>query len=311
MAMRHRTEEKRVGIDAAVLTTVLKTLSEVCARVAGGDLEARVPMMSDDPAVVEVRTMVNRMLDVVDAFVRESVASLESASEERFHRRFLARGLSGVYASGARKINEVRRTMEHSAHEIAATRTLAGEMESAVLSVSEQVATASAEIGASASSLASFASEAVEESATAAQSVSALGAASDEIEQAVRLVTQIAAQTRLLALNATIEAARAGEAGRGFSVVANEVKTLADQATQSAGATNEHVAMVQQASGEVVTVLDRIAGSIKQMDQMTAGIATAIEGSTSYADSDLTGLARLADMLRSQVTQFVEAVRAG
>ncbi len=201
--------------------------------------------------------------------------------------------------------------MEQSRQEVAAARALAGEMETAVLSVSKQVATAATEIGASTASLASFAGDAVAESGRATQTVTALGSASDSIEQAVRMVTQIAAQTRLLALNATIEAARAGEAGRGFSVVANEVKTLADEATQSASAIGEGVHLVQQATSEVVTVLDTVTGAIRQMDEMTAGIATAIEGNSGHGADDLTGLSQLADMLRTQVSQFVEAVRAG
>jgi methyl-accepting chemotaxis protein len=172
------------------------------------------------------------------------------------------------------------------------------------------VATAATEIGASAAGLASFASNAAEESGRATQTVSALDAASDEIRQAVRMVTQIAGQTRLLALNATIEAARAGESGRGFSVVASEVKTLADEASQSAAAINERVATVQEASAEVISVLDNITGSIRQMDGMTADIATAIEGNVGVdVAEDMSGLSRLAELLRSQVTRFVAEVR--
>jgi methyl-accepting chemotaxis protein len=298
------------GIDPAVL----ETIADVCARVAAGDLEARVPAMSDDPAAIAARNNVNRLLDVMDAFLRESVASLASANEGRFHRRFLERGMSGAFAAGARKINEAREVMRAATDEVNAARSarqkLADEMESAVLSAAEQVATAATEIGASAAGLASFASNAAEESGRATQTVSALDAASDEIRQAVRMVTQIAGQTRLLALNATIEAARAGESGRGFSVVASEVKTLADEASQSAAAINERVATVQEASAEVISVLDNITGSIRQMDGMTADIATAIEGNVGVdVAEDMSGLSRLAELLRSQVTRFVAEVR--
>ncbi|MFL6141771.1 MAG: methyl-accepting chemotaxis protein [Labedaea sp.] len=301
-------------MNAGIDPTVLETIADVCARVAAGDLEARVPPLSDDPAAVAARTNVNRMLDVMDAFLRESVASLSSANEGRFHRSFLERGMSGTFAAGARKINEAREVMRAATEEVSAARaarqSLADEMETAVLSAAEQVATAATKIGSSAAGLASFASKAAEESGRATQTVSALDAASDEIRQAVRMVTQIAGQTRLLALNATIEAERAGAAGRGFSVVASEVKSLADEARQSADAINERVATVQQASVEVISVLDNITGSIRQMDGMTAGIAAAIEGSTDgNVAEDMTGLSRLADLLRSQVTRFVEEVR--
>lgn len=288
---------------------VLEAVTEVAASVAAGNFEMRVPPLGDDPAAVALRNTVNQMLDVMDAFVRESVASLASANEQRFHRRFLERGLTGTFAKSARQINEVRDSMQRSAAEMASTRELAGGMESAVLSVSEQVATAAVEIGASAASLAEFAGNAVTESDKAARSMTALDEASEQIGQAVRLVTQIADQTKLLALNATIEAARAGEAGRGFSVVADEVKSLAEQSARSAGTIAEQVSTVQQASTDAVRVLEGIGTSIRQMDEMTEGIASAIHGSAAAGRGDLTGLSQLADALRVQVTEFVEVVR--
>ncbi len=294
---------------AASTPEVLAAITEVAACAAQGNFEARVPPLGDDPDVVALRDTVNRMLDVMDAFVRESVASLASASEKRFHRRFLERGLTGTFAKSARQINEVRDAMRRDAEEIASTRELAAGMESAVLSVSEQVATAATEIGASAASLADFAGNAVTESDKAARSVTALGEASDQIGQAVRLVTQIADQTKLLALNATIEAARAGEAGLGFRVVASEVKSLAEQSARSAGVIAEQVSTVQQASTEAVRVLEGIGTSIREMDEMTEGIAIAIHGSSEAGQHDLTGLSQLADALRIQVTEFVETVR--
>ncbi|HEU5110587.1 MAG TPA: methyl-accepting chemotaxis protein, partial [Micromonosporaceae bacterium] len=157
------------------------------------------------------------------------------------------------------------------------------------------------------SSLASFARNAVDESARGRESVAGLRAASDEIRQAVGLVTQIASQTRLLALNATIEAARAGDAGRGFSVVASEVKSLADEASQSTDTIGERVAMVERAAGEAIAVLDRVGDNIRQMDEMITGIAVAIDSSDSGGS---TGLAQLAEVLRREVTRFVAVIRS-
>ena len=287
----------------------MATVTEVVSRIADGDFEVRVPPLGDDPATVKLRGSINRMLDVMDAFVRESVAALASANEKRFHRRFLERGLTGTFAKSARQINEVRDSMKRTEEEIASTRALAAHMEADVLSVSEQVATAATEIGASAASLAEFASTAVEESDRASRSVNALGEASEQIGYAVRMVTQIADQTKLLALNATIEAARAGEAGRGFKVVADEVKSLAEQSAKSAAAIADQVAMVQQTADEAVQVLDGITARIRQMDEMTEGIAIAIHGNQSVSGyGDLTGLSQLADTLRVQVSEFVETV---
>ena len=83
--------------------------------------------------------------------------------------------------------------------------------------------------------------EEVEQAATEAD---ALAAASEEIEKFVAQTKAIAKQTHMLALNASIEAARAGEEGKGFSVVAEEVRKLAGQAARSAGTTSETVQLV-------------------------------------------------------------------
>lgn len=78
---------------------------------------------------------------------------------------------------------------------------------------------------------------------------------SNEIDQIVQMITQIATQTNLLSLNASIEAARAGENGRGFAVVANEVKKLAEQSKNSADQIAELIRTIQDETAEAVTAI--------------------------------------------------------
>ncbi|HDS16439.1 MAG TPA: methyl-accepting chemotaxis protein [Proteobacteria bacterium] len=118
--------------------------------------------------------------------------------------------------------------------------------------------------------------EAVKKSKASGEKVKELNQAAIAIGNVSETITAIAAQTNLLALNATIEAARAGEAGRGFTVVANEIKALA---MQTAGATDEITAKVRGIQGFTeVTKQDivQISEIIKEINNLVNEIATAV-----------------------------------
>ena len=99
-----------------------------------------------------------------------------------------------------------------------------------------------AEISEQISKAGTISSDAVTRAHLASTNIESLSQAAEQITNIVNLISSIAEQTNLLALNATIEAARAGEAGKGFAVVASEVKQLA---TQSARATEEITSQIQ------------------------------------------------------------------
>ena len=90
--------------------------------------------------------------------------------------------------------------------------------------------------------------------------------AASQIEQTVQLIKRIANQTNLLGFNASIEAARAGEAGRGFTVVAQEVKRLADESRKSVELIRELIQGIQDVSGKIIPVMEILTDEFKEVD---------------------------------------------
>ena len=104
-----------------------------------------------------------------------------------------------------------------------------------------------------------------------------LGAAADEIGKVIEVIQDIAEQTNLRALNATIEAARAGEAGKGFAVVATEVKELAKQTASATDDIRRRIEGIQNSTGESVRAIGEISEVIKNVNEVSRTIASAVE----------------------------------
>ncbi len=150
-----------------------------------------------------------------------------------------------------------------------------------VASATEELSTSVDEIGRRVRDSNRIAEAAVVQAQETDGRIGKLSRAAQEIGDVVKLITAIAEQTNLLALNATIEAARAGEAGRGFAVVASEVKSLASQTAKATDEISTHIAGMQGATQESVAAIKEIGGTIGQISTIASAIAGAVEQQSS------------------------------
>lgn len=146
-----------------------------------------------------------------------------------------------------------------------------------VASAAEEISASVSEIGRQASDSSSKAKEAENEAQQTVAKVKTLSEAARRIGDVVTLIQDIAEQTNLLALNATIEAARAGEAGKGFAVVASEVKNLASQTAKATADISAQITEIQEATETSATAITEISDSIQELSSFSTAIASAVD----------------------------------
>jgi methyl-accepting chemotaxis protein len=168
-----------------------------------------------------------------------------------------------------------RQTSERAGGAVSAFQTASTSV-NAVANSATELSQSIAEIGTQLMHATEVVRQASTEAAATDNEIVGLSAGAEKIGAVVGLIREIAAQTNLLALNATIEAARAGEAGRGFSVVAAEVKSLAVQTAKATEDIAEHILGVQNSTSSAVATIKRIASRMHEIDACTSSVATSV-----------------------------------
>ena len=275
------------------ITRPILDLTNTMTEIAAGQAVYSIPHIERDDDI-------GMMAQACEVFRKHSVENVELRSEqveqeakERHDRELLklaniletrVQQIVRQIASSAHQLEEASQSLSANAIENEKQCINAAEsginatnhVTSVAISVS-QLTRSIVEIATQAGQSTNVARTGADESGLAQDKITGLFQAAQKIGEVVSLINSIASQTNLLALNATIESARAGEAGRGFSVVAHEVKNLAGQTARATDEIAQQITHVQNEASLAVNAIRDISRTIDQINNLSTIIAGAVE----------------------------------
>ncbi|MFH1440674.1 MAG: methyl-accepting chemotaxis protein [Candidatus Omnitrophota bacterium] len=246
-----------------VLRIVVGKIDEIAG--AGGDLTATIPVSSDDE-IGDLAKAFNKMLTGLKSLITQVLETAEKVSTSSQELSSSAEEMNATTEEVSSTVQQIAKGSETTAQRVEETSKVMEQLNSSVNQVaksSQSAATASVQASQSAQKGGDSAKDAVNKMNKIYDSISGsalvvkkLGERSEEINNIVSVITEIADQTNLLALNAAIEAARAGEQGRGFAVVAEEVRKLAEGSAKAADQIAVLIKDIQKETNQAVQSMD-------------------------------------------------------
>jgi len=257
--------------------TVTKRLNDFVAKVTDlargeGDLTKMIAVTSNDEfgqLADEINSLVTKIRNIINQIAQTSDQVSSSSAQLQSNASQMAAGAENV-AAQAETVATAGEEMTATSSDIAQNCLLASEG-------SQRASAAAASGAAVVSDTISVMHSITERVKNSAKAVESLGSRSDQIGEIVGTIEDIADQTNLLALNAAIEAARAGEQGRGFAVVADEVRALAERTTRATREIGEMIKAIQHETKDAVLAMHEGVSEVARGSEKASDSGKALE----------------------------------
>ena len=313
---------------AAKFTKSLKTLTTSVLGMTEGKFDEEIMVSSNDELGVFARSLAKMRDSVRDksSALQQRNTELEQQIEERTAElEFLRHRISQI-TNAADQLRNTSEGMTRISTQMAAGAEQASQQVSIVSSNSQQitqrvhdVSVATEEVAANIrevshtiENVAEIVKKAVDSANVANDRITDLETHSQEIGNIIKIITNIAQQTNLLALNATIEAARAGEFGKGFTVVANEVKELAHETSRSADDITQKIEMIQTSSQGAAKAITEVVKIIEQVSELSTTISAAVlqqSATTNEISRSITDAAQGSEQITYAITEVASSAK--